>query len=61
MDDFDSQGLESSETQIFAISPSMSYPSKDWVQADPEFWGRKPAAPAKTAGKTETKKEPAKK
>jgi hypothetical protein len=61
LDDFDSQGLESSETQIFSISPSMSYPSKDWVQADPEFWGRKPAAPAKAAGKTETEKAPAKK
>jgi hypothetical protein len=61
LNDFDSQGLESSETQIFSISPSMSYPSKDWVQADPEFWGSKPAAPAKTAGKTEKKKEPTKK
>lgn len=55
--DFESQGLEGSETQIFALSPSMSYPAKEWVQADPDFWGSKPAAPAKAA----TKKEPAKK
>jgi len=61
IDDFESQGLESSETQIFAISPSMSYPAKEWVQADSEFWGSKPVAPAKTAGKSETMKEPTKK
>ena len=55
--DFDSQGLESSETQIFTLSPGMSYPAKEWAQADPDFWGSKPAAPAKAA----SKKEPAKK
>jgi hypothetical protein len=60
LDDFDSQGLESSETQIFAISPSMSYPAKEWVQADEEFWGGKPMA-SKAANKTETRKEPNKK
>ena len=59
--DFETQGLEGSETQIFAISPSMSYPPKEWAQADAEFWGSKPAPAAKTASKTETKKEPAKK
>jgi hypothetical protein len=60
LNDFDSQGLESSETQIFAISPGMSYPAKEWVQADQEFWGSKTAA-SKAASKPETKKEPNKK
>lgn len=33
--------VESSESQLFAFSPKMSYPMDEWVKADPEFW--KPA------------------
>ena len=49
-----SDGFASVETNIFAFSPAMSYPSKEFVARDPEFWtlkqAAKPAAPAKKAG-----------
>jgi hypothetical protein len=51
-DEFQSQGLESAELQIFAFSPKMSYPSKEWIAAEPDFWAPKPAA-AKPAAKKE--------
>jgi len=28
----------SSETNIFAIHPGISFPAKEWVDADPDFW-----------------------
>ena len=44
--------VESSETQIFAFSPHLSYPPDEWVKADPDFWHPKPAAgPAAKAEK----------
>ena len=43
--DFGMQGEESVESQIFEFSPKMSYPSKEWIAADPAFWTPK-AAPA---------------
>ena len=43
-----------SRANVFAFSPAMSYPSKEFVARDPEFWTpkaeAKPAAPAKKAG-----------
>ena len=36
-----------SETNIVAFSPKMSYPRKEWVEADPQFWTPKPAAEKK--------------
>jgi hypothetical protein len=50
--EFQGQGLESSETQLFVFSPKMSYPSKEWIDAEPDFWKPKPAA-AKAAAKKE--------
>ncbi len=41
--EFAAQGLESSETHIFAFSPKMSYVSKEWIAAEPDFWAPKPA------------------
>ena len=43
--DFNMQGVESVESNVFEFSPKMSYPPKAWVDADPAFWGAK-AAPA---------------
>jgi len=41
--------IESSQTNLFAFNPRMSYPSEDWIKADPEFWKPKAAAaPAAT-------------
>ncbi len=44
-----SSGTISSETMFFEVDPKMSYPSKETISADPEFWAPKPAgkAPAK--------------
>ncbi len=45
--------IDSSETNLFAFNPRMSYVSEDWIKADPEFWKPKPApaAAAKPAKK----------
>lgn len=32
--------LDSSETRLFAVTPSLSMPAQSWVEADPEFWKR---------------------
>ena len=49
-----SDGFATVENNVFAFSPAMSYPSKEFVARDPEFWTpkpeAKPAAPAKKAG-----------
>jgi len=42
--------VESSQHQIFAVSPRMSYVPESWVKSDPDFWKPKAepaAAPAK--------------
>jgi len=36
-----------SETNIVAFSPKMSYPRKEWVEADRQFWTPKPVAAKK--------------
>lgn len=59
LEEFNREGLESSEAQLFVISPKMSYPPKEWVDADPSFWAPKPAA--KPAGRSGAKKPPEKK
>jgi len=56
--EFNMQGVESSETQLFMFSPKMSYPPKEWVEADHEFWTPKAETPIKAAA--EKKKEAAK-
>jgi|SRR5580658_339901 hypothetical protein len=47
--------IESSQTNLFAFNPRMSYPVDEWVKADPEFWKPKaeaaPAASKKPAEK----------
>jgi hypothetical protein len=53
LDELFGASVESSEAQLFAFSPQMSYPPDDWVKADPEFWRPKPAA--STAAKAEKK------
>jgi hypothetical protein len=49
-----SDGYATLESNIFAFSPAMSYPSKEFVARDPEFWTpkqeAKPATAAKKAG-----------
>ena len=49
-----SDGFATVESNVFAFSPAMSYPSKEFVARDPEFWTpkkeAKPAAASKKAG-----------
>ena len=33
--------VESSESDLFAFSPQMSYVPDSWVSASPDFWGKK--------------------
>ncbi len=56
--EFNTQGVESIETNFFAFSPKMSYVAKEWIDADPDFWAPKPKAPAKPAAKQEAPKKP---
>jgi hypothetical protein len=30
----------SSETRLYAVSPSLSMPAQSWIEADPDFWRR---------------------
>ncbi len=61
-----SAAIFSSESNLFAFSPKMSYPSKEAIAADPDFWAPKPkkaAAKPAAAGEAEGAKPagPAKK
>lgn len=51
--------VESSEHQLFAFNPHMSYVEDAWIKADPDFWKPKPeAAPAAKSATTEKKANP---
>jgi len=50
LNELSAAAIESSQTNLFAFNPRMSYVSDDWVKADPEFWKPK-AAPAPAAAK----------
>lgn len=47
--------VESTQSNLFQFSPSMSYPRDEWVKADPEFWKPKPAASTMAPMKKEEK------
>lgn len=49
--------VESSQHQLFAFSPSMSYVYDDWVKSDPDFWKPKAAAAPAKAEATEKKEK----
>lgn len=38
--------VESSHSELFSINPKQSYPYDSWVNANPDFWKPKAAAPA---------------
>jgi hypothetical protein len=54
VEDFDRNGIESTESNILALSPGMSYPPPAWIDAD-KFWA--PAAAKPAAKKAEKKPE----
>jgi len=51
-----SAAIESSETNLFAFNPRMSYSSEEFAKGDPDFWGVKPAV-AHTKKKAEEAKK----
>jgi hypothetical protein len=40
-------GYLSIESNLYVLDPQISYPSKDFIAADPEFWNPKPASSPK--------------
>jgi hypothetical protein len=44
--ELESEAIESSQSNLFAFNPKMSYAPESWVKADPEFWKPKMMAPA---------------
>ena len=55
LNELSAAAIESSQTNLFAFNPRMSYPPDEWVKADPEFWTPKAAA-APAAGKKAAEK-----
>jgi hypothetical protein len=43
--------VESSQHQLFAFNPHMSYVSDEWIKASPDFWSVKPTTMAAVAPK----------
>jgi hypothetical protein len=41
MRELGSQTVESSESDLFAIVPQISYVPDAWLTASPDFWGKK--------------------
>jgi hypothetical protein len=54
--ELENSAVEFHQTNLFQISPAMSYPKDEWVKADPGFWKPKAAAAPK-AMKPEDKKQ----
>lgn len=52
-----SSATNGADTLYFEVNPKMSFPSKDTIAADPDFWAPKPASAAKkaVAGKSPAK------
>jgi hypothetical protein len=49
--------VETSQHELFAVNPRMSYVDDAWINAAPDFWKPKPAAePAAKAGEKKAKK-----
>ena len=48
--------IESSQTNLFAFNPRMSYVWEDWIKADPGFWKPK-SAPGAMSKKPAEKEE----
>jgi len=54
--DFNMQGVESIDSEIFEFSQKMSYPSKAWIDSDPAYWTAKDDSAPQTSAKSPAKK-----
>jgi hypothetical protein len=50
--------VDSSQEQLFAINPRMSYVADEWIKADPDVWKPKAAAPAAKPAAEDKKAKP---
>jgi hypothetical protein len=55
LSELSASAIASSETNIFVVSPKMSYMGEDLAKADPEFWGHKSEAAEPKKEKSEPK------
>ncbi len=58
LDELYADCAESSQQQLFAFNPHMSYVQDSWIKADPDFWKPKVAAPKVKAPAEEKKERP---
>jgi hypothetical protein len=56
LDELYAASVESSQKQLFAFNPHMSYVKDEWIKADPGFWKPKAAATSATKAPAEEKK-----
>jgi len=56
LDELSAASVESSQQQLFAFNPHMSYVKDEWIKADPGFWKPKAAATSATKAPAEEKK-----
>jgi hypothetical protein len=58
LDELFGASVDSSQENLFAVNPSMSYVADEWIKADPGFWKPKAAAPAAKAPADDKKPKP---
>lgn len=58
LDELFGASVESSQHQLFAFNPRMSYVADEWIKADPDFWKPKAAAPAAKSAAEDKKAKP---
>jgi len=56
LDELFASCVESTQQQLFAFNPHMSYVKDEWIKADPEFWKLKATAAAAAKAPAEDKK-----
>lgn len=56
LDELFASCVESTQQQLFAFNPHMSYVKDEWIKADPDFWKPKAASAATAKAPAEDKK-----
>lgn len=57
LDELYGASVESSQQQLFAFAPQMSYVKDEWIKADPAYWNPKAAAKSAAKAPAEEKKD----
>jgi hypothetical protein len=60
LDELAAACIESSQHNLFAVNPKMSYVADEWIKSDPDFWKPKTAAMPAAAAKPATEDKKAK-